>query len=127
MPPHNPRQPYRIHMVDETGSFTLTYFRASASYLTRLLPEGSSRLVSGKVEFYQGKPTIIHPDYVLKPEDEDRLPSVEPIYPLTTGLTQKRVGETVRAGAFPMLPTFQNGRMEPFLRKKSLAFLEGSS
>jgi ATP-dependent DNA helicase RecG len=86
-PPHRPRAPYRIYAHDETGDITLTYFNARKDYLANLLPEGELRYVSGTTEFYDGMLQIVHPDRVVDETGFAALPLVEPIYPLTEGLT----------------------------------------
>ena len=48
------RRPYRVLCVDDTGILTLVYFNVRSDYLTRLFPIGAERIVSGRVEFYNG-------------------------------------------------------------------------
>ncbi len=87
--PANRRHPYKIRVFDSTGEMTLTFFHARADYLKRVLPEGSQRLISGKVEFYGPNIQMTHPDYILDPKNADDLPVYESQYPLTAGLSQK--------------------------------------
>ena len=105
-PAHNRRIPYRIECFDATGRISLVYFHSFANHLKRLLPEGESRFVSGHVDWYQGEPQIVHPDHVLSAEDFSRMPLLEPVYPLTQGLSLKILGKTIRAavGRLPELP-----------------------
>ncbi len=63
--PHSPRQPYRVWCSDETGRLCLTYFNGREDYLRKLLPPGETRVVSGKVEIYQGEVQMTHPDHVV--------------------------------------------------------------
>ena len=50
-----PRAPYRVLVEDAAGAaLELVYFNADPNYLKRLLPAGSKRLVSGKLESYDG-------------------------------------------------------------------------
>jgi ATP-dependent DNA helicase RecG len=74
---------------------TLTYFNVKGDYLTRLLPIGAERVISGRVEFYNGAPQIAHPDLVLRPDELDRLKPIEPVYPLTAGLASRVVQRAV--------------------------------
>src|SRR5271166_2516556 len=53
-PGRGPR-PYRVICADPTGRLTLTYFNVKGDYLTRLLPIGAERVISGRVEFYNGE------------------------------------------------------------------------
>lgn len=104
------RQPYRIRCSDGTEELTLVFFHAREDYLRRVLPEGALRLVSGSVDRFRGDTQITHPDYILAPEDAKDLPLVEPVYPLTEGLTLKTLGKAVRAALedVPTLPEWQD-------------------
>jgi len=90
-------RPYRVICADPTGRLTLTYFNVKGDYLARLLPVGAERVVSGRVEFYNGAPQIAHPDLVLRPDELDRLKPIEPVYPLTAGLAPRVVQRAVAA------------------------------
>jgi ATP-dependent DNA helicase RecG len=96
----NPKKslPYRVWCRDETGTINLTFFHTNKDWIQKQLPEGQLRVVSGKVEYYQGNPQIVHPD-VVTPEERASLEILEPIYPLTQGLTNKAVRKA-NAGAF---------------------------
>ncbi len=94
--PHNRRQPYRVICSDDSGEIALVYFHARPDYLRRLLPEGETRVISGTVEMFSGQPQISHPDYVVTREEAETLPRIEPIYPLTEGLTAKPLTKAVR-------------------------------
>jgi ATP-dependent DNA helicase RecG len=95
--PHSPRQPYRVTCSDESGRITLTYFNGREDYLKKLLPIGEQRIVSGRVELYQGEAQMTHPDHVVPLEQRDQVMRVEPVYGLTAGLTQKVVQKAVAA------------------------------
>ncbi|MCF6303470.1 MAG: ATP-dependent DNA helicase RecG [Devosiaceae bacterium] len=53
------------------------------------MPEGEQRFVSGEVAEFAGKKQIVHPDYVVPLDKFDTMPLVEPVYPLTHGLSSK--------------------------------------
>ena len=82
-------RPYRIRVFDETGDMTLVFFQARADYLNRILPEGTTRIVSGKTDVFNAELQMTHPDYVLPPDKIEDLPLYETQYPLTAGLSQK--------------------------------------
>jgi ATP-dependent DNA helicase RecG len=71
------RRPYRVFVSDATGALILVYFSVKGDYLTRLLPVGGERVISGRVEYYDGMPQIVHPDHVVPPEEAARLPAIE--------------------------------------------------
>ena len=95
--PHNQRQPYKITVMDDTGAMTLVFFRARADYLLKILPKGEVRVISGKVEKFGDTLQMTHPDHIVTEDDIESLNKVEPVYPLTTGLSLKVLGKTMRA------------------------------
>ncbi len=97
--PHSPRQPYRVWCSDETGRLCLTYFNGREDYLKTLLPPGEVRVVSGRIELYQGEVQMTHPDHVVPLAERDSILRVEPVYGLTAGLTQKPLQRAVAAAA----------------------------
>ncbi|MCB2102248.1 MAG: ATP-dependent DNA helicase RecG [Rhodobacterales bacterium] len=101
--PATKRQPYRIIVSDDTGFMTLVYFHARPDYLHRILPEGETRVVSGRMEDFGGARQMPHPDHVGTLEDIDDVKRVEPVYPLTAGLSTKVLGRAV-AGALERIP-----------------------
>ncbi|MCF3594348.1 ATP-dependent DNA helicase RecG [Rhodobacteraceae bacterium LMO-12] len=80
---------YRITVEDAKTTFQLVFFHARDEYLNRMLPVGSRRVVSGKVELFDGIAQMVHPDHMLPPEEAGEIPEFEPVYPLTQGVTQK--------------------------------------
>jgi len=97
------RAPYRILVEDDSGALELIYFKADPSYLQRLLPEGSKRVISGKLEAYDGLLQMPHPDYVAAAESAGDLPEIEPVYALAAGLSNNTVRKAVD-GALKQLP-----------------------
>ena len=43
------------------------------------------RILSGRIERYGQKLQMPHPDYILPEEERDKLPGLEPVYPLPRG------------------------------------------
>ena len=89
--PRSRGRPYRVQVKDGATAFQLVYFHARGDYLQKLLPVGARRVVSGKLELFDGLLQMPHPDHVLSPDEAARLPVFEPVYPLTAGVTQKLV------------------------------------
>ncbi len=97
---------YRITVRDAETEFELVFFRARGDYLQKVLPTGQRRVVSGRVELFDGRAQMVHPDHILLPDEAADLPVFEPIYPLTQGVTQKTMAKAVRAAEMraPDLP-----------------------
>jgi len=109
-PPNRPRAPYLIYASDDTGDIVLTFFKARKDYLDKLLPVGELRYVSGTTAIYDGMLQMVHPDRVVSEADLAKLPLVEPVYPLTEGLSlnqMRRAAESAIARV-PELPEWQD-------------------
>ena len=115
---HNRRQPYKIVCSDDTGVLTLVFFHAREDYLRRLLPEGEERVVSGLVEGYGDELQITHPDHVGRLKDLEQLQSVEPVYPLTQGLSLKVLSKAVK-GALAGLPELPEWLDKHYITKQN--------
>ncbi|HEY0442445.1 MAG TPA: DEAD/DEAH box helicase, partial [Xanthobacteraceae bacterium] len=108
-PRHRPRAPYRIYASDETADLILTYFNAPKGYLEKLFPVGARRYVSGTTALFDGMRQMVHPERVVDEADFETLPLIEPVYPLTEGLTLRQLGRMIDAAAkkLPELPEWQ--------------------
>lgn len=107
--PPRGRAPYKVLCSDESGKLTLVFFHAREDYLRTTLPEGEIRVVSGLVERFGDETQITHPDHIGTLAELDRLKAVEPIYPLTEGLSLKVLSKAIRraqetVAAIPPLP-----------------------
>jgi ATP-dependent DNA helicase RecG len=90
-------KPYRVLVRDEKLEFQLVFFHPRGDFLQKQLPTGQRRLISGKVELFDGLAQIVHPDHILRLEDAADLPDFEPVYPLTAGLTQRLLAKSAAA------------------------------
>ncbi|WP_436097878.1 ATP-dependent DNA helicase RecG [Bosea sp. LjRoot237] len=109
-PPTKAKAPYRILVEDETGDVTLVFFHADVRHLLQTLPVGAYRIISGKLELWDGMRQMVHPDRILDPKLAATMPSVEPVYGLTEGIGG-RVMARIAAGAAercPELPEWQD-------------------
>jgi ATP-dependent DNA helicase RecG len=109
-PPNRPRVPYQVYASDETGDLILTFFNARRDYLEKLLPVGELRYVSGATGLYDGMLQMVHPDRVVDEAGLANLPLVEPVYPLTEGLSLNQVRKAIDAALprVPELPEWQD-------------------
>ena len=84
------RGPTRVNAVDAQGNHvSLVYFGGSSGWVKKLLPVGEAKRVSGKLEQYGQELQIIHPE-LGDPGEQFR--DREAIYPLSEGLTSRRLG-----------------------------------
>ncbi len=98
-PPPSGKQnlPYRIFLHDDTGELALTFFRVKGNWLEKSLPVDETVIVSGKVDWFNGRPSMVHPDYMVKASEADNLPLVEPVYGLTAGLSARILRKSIEA------------------------------
>ncbi|GAA4777082.1 ATP-dependent DNA helicase RecG [Stakelama sediminis] len=111
------RGPMRVHATDAAGNMvSLVYFGGSSGWVKKLLPLGEARRVSGKLETYGQELQIIHPDYVVPPAEADDHPEREAIYPLSEGMTSKRLAQLAAQAIerAPVLPEW----IEPGLKER---------
>ena len=87
--------PYRVFVHDETGELALTFFRVKGNWLEKALPIDETVVVSGKGDWFNGRPSMGHPDLMVKASEAENLPLVEPVYPLTAGLSPKVLRKAV--------------------------------
>jgi len=116
-PPRKKGLPYRIIGEDDSGEqITITYFNAKGDYLSNLYPTDKPVVVSGLLQLFRGGWNMSHPDYVLPVERADEIPKIEPVYPLTEGLTAKLVRKTIQQvlARLPNLPEWH----DPHLLKR---------
>ncbi|MEH3037198.1 MAG: ATP-dependent DNA helicase RecG [Sphingomonas adhaesiva] len=89
----SPRAPTRVQAEDACGNtVSLVYFGGSSGWVKKLLPVGEAKRISGKLEQYGQDLQIIHPEIV---GDDDTFRAREAIYPLTEGMTSRRLAGLV--------------------------------
>ena len=112
-PRGNRRVPYRVFVHDETGELALVFFSAHTDYLNKALPVGETRYVSGKVEWFNGRPNMVHPDHIVDEAGFADMPLVEAIYPGTAGLAQKTLQKSIRAAIakLPQIPEWTDRQL----------------
>ena len=112
------RAPYKILCSHETGYLTLIYFNAKADWLSRSLPVGQRRIVSGRVERFRDTLQMVHPDHVLTLEEFEKMPLIEPVYPMTAGVTSKPLYKAVR-GALAHLQEVDEWQDKEWLKRQN--------
>ncbi|TNC08407.1 ATP-dependent DNA helicase RecG [Methylobacterium terricola] len=104
------RKPFRVLVEDQTGDITLVFFNLPRARIEKMLPLGSHRYVSGRIELWDGFRQMVHPSRILDEKGLADLPAVEPIYGATEGLTSRAIGKLALAALdrLPILPEWQD-------------------
>ena len=90
--PRSGRGPTRIFAADAAGNMIALIFFNNPGWAKKQLPLGELRTVTGKLETYGDEWQIIHPE-VAEPGKGAAPALREPVYPLTEGITNRRMGE----------------------------------
>ena len=101
------RAPLRIYAADVEGNYiTLTFFGRNGGWARKQLPVGEARIISGKLDRYGDELQMVHPDHIVEVGEAGAPGLAEPVYPLSEGLTNKRMGQLATAGLshLPTLP-----------------------
>jgi ATP-dependent DNA helicase RecG len=93
------RAPTRIMGIDADGQhISLTFFGRNGGWARKQLPIGEERIISGKLEQYGDQLQIVHPDHIAPISGGNAPAPVEPVYPLSDGLTNGRLAQLVAQG-----------------------------
>lgn len=101
------RAPLRVYAADADGNYiTLTFFGRNGGWARKQLPLGETRIISGKLDRYGDELQMVHPDHIVTVDSTASPGLAEPIYPLSDGLTNRRVGQLASAALqhTPQLP-----------------------
>lgn len=109
-PSPNRRRPYRVICKTLSGTLVLAFFNARAKYLNEVLPVGEKRIISGKIDHYRGEYQITHPDRIGTESERNEIQTVEPVYPMSAGVTGKTLTKAARAAlaTLPELPEWHD-------------------
>ena len=90
-----PRSPLRVRAVDSGGQWIdLVFFGQSGAWARSKLPLQEARRISGRLDRYGQSLQISHPDIALPGEAMGPVLR-EAVYPLTEGVTNKRLAQIV--------------------------------
>lgn len=109
--------PTRVKCTDGTGSIDIVFFNANKPWIEKQMPLGEVVILSGKVEYYQGQAQMVHPDAIGKPEDRASIETIEPVYGLTAGVTNKTLRKAM-AGALQLIPTLPEWSDAAYIKQK---------
>ena len=115
--------PHQYQIFDGTDKLDLLFFKLPF-YMLSKIKEGETKYISGKVKIFNNKKQIAHPDYILTEEDFTKRRDFEPIYPLTSGLTNNQIIQLFEK-VFTFLESIDDWHNTEFLEtKKWLKIIE---
>ncbi|MFT3730745.1 MAG: ATP-dependent DNA helicase RecG [Hyphomicrobium sp.] len=117
-PRGNTKVPYKVTCEDDTARIDLVFFHAEHKFIEKQLPVGEIRFVSGRIERYGDNLQMAHPDYIVSPEARSEMPLLEPVYPLTAGLSGKVALKAARQ-ALDRIPEFPEWQEPQWLKARS--------
>ncbi|MFC0590841.1 ATP-dependent DNA helicase RecG [Novosphingobium aquiterrae] len=101
------RGPLRVLASDAAGNVCAISYFGRASYSgKKQLPLGETRWIAGRLDQYGQMLQIVHPDHVTEESGAALGQLVEPVYPLSEGLTQGRLAALIHqaVAGVPELP-----------------------
>ncbi|MBL1146455.1 MAG: ATP-dependent DNA helicase RecG [Pseudomonadota bacterium] len=110
-------RPYRIRCSDETGTVDLVYFHAKKPWLEAQFPIGATRIISGEAEYFHGTLQMPHPEMVGTEAERDKIEIVEPVYPMTAGLTHRMMHKII-SQTLPQVPVLPEWLDAAFLAQE---------
>ena len=105
-PPRGIKRPTKVFAENETGQIEIIFFQSKGDYVEKLLPIGSSRIISGRAEWFKNTVQMAHPHHIIDPIKLSELPTYEAVYPLSAGLTQKVISKSIN-NALGRLPELE--------------------
>jgi ATP-dependent DNA helicase RecG len=104
------KHPYRVLTTDDTSALEVVFFTPHEDHIRRMLPPGSRRVLSGRIDSFDERLQMSHPDYIVAPEDAAAIPDVEAVYPTTEALHARTLAKAVRQALerVPDLPEWQD-------------------
>ncbi|MBC6407389.1 MAG: ATP-dependent DNA helicase RecG [Rhodobacteraceae bacterium] len=97
---------HQVMVQDACMTFPIVFFNINRRYLQRCLPPGERRIVSGRVELFNGMVRMVNPREILRLHEGRSPPGFAPLYEGTEGVPQKSMQRASRA-ALKLLPNLE--------------------
>jgi ATP-dependent DNA helicase RecG len=96
--PYSARGPCKVRCSATHGGFgvELVYFSYNKAQIANQFSPGSQLVVDGILQVIYGSFQIVHPSIVVTPAERFKIWDIEPVYPVTKGLTTRIIGLGVR-------------------------------
>ena len=98
---------FQAILSDQTGTLKVTWF--NQAYLESRIRQGMEILVSGQIDEYLGHLTMTNPQWEEVGAQELTNARIQPVYPLTEGLTQTMVRKVMRRALSTWAHRFPEG------------------
>lgn len=104
------RQPIRVLVADETAAMEVKFFTGREDWIKERMPVKAQLTLSGKIERYQDRLQMIHPDYIVAADDNSNVPEFDVVYRTTEGLPARSLQKLIRRALerLPDLPEWQD-------------------
>lgn len=102
---------------DPSGSLRLVWY--NMPYMKHNFHSGSTYIFSGTPIIKQGKLTLEHPEYFTEGAYQSQMETLKPIYPLTTGLSNKAVVKAMEQ-VVPFMEQLKEYLPEEVLKRQNL-------
>lgn len=108
--------PTTVICRDDSGIINLQFFTKYNSWINKQFKINDKIIISGKTSLYKNQLNMTHPDYMLPIELEHLIPKIEPVYSLSSGISNKVYQKHV-SSAIDLLPDFDEWIDENILQK----------
>jgi len=104
------KRPHRVLVEDTSGDIALVFFGMPRARVEKMLPLGSHRYITGRIDLWDGTRQMVHPSRIVDEAGLAELPAVEPVYGATEGLTSRAINKLAVAALdrLPVLPEWQD-------------------
>ena len=103
-PPRGRRLPYRVLTTDDTAAMEIVFFTPHEDHIRKVLPPGSRRTVSGRIDSFQGRLQMAHPDFIAAPDDTAAHPRRRAGLPHDGSIAARALWRRPSASALERLP-----------------------
>lgn len=107
-------QPWRVVVTDGSGFADIVLFHAAR---LSQFPVGARLIIAGKIDRFQDRLVMAHPDQVVAEHQRDQFPWIEPIWPLAAGITPRTMRKAALA-ALTRLPDFPEWHDKPLAARQ---------
>ncbi len=105
---------WRAVVGDGVGFAEVAFFQP---WRLKEMPVGARLLVSGRCDLFGDRLTMRHPDYIVPADQPERIPELEPVWPMTEGLRSDLLRRTMHQ-ALLLLPDLPEWHDPALLRRE---------